>query len=260
MEYDEVIKSISYNQHEILYNIINLHNNGQPFDCDPTYSKGNFYGTFTVTKSDGREMVIEVPQPIHKFDVYPQVDGVVQIEPLGQLPLEDNSISSICIDLPFLLGCGESVKNMDENKKRNNLMHRRFAYYYPLSALLESYKHWITESYRVLKEGGICVFKCQNVITASKFLGTPYYSKLIADSVGFDMLDEFVLLAKNRLISGKIKKQQHARSFHSFFLVFKKSHKMKVPYFDFMSEEEVNSLLEGLLKNNVKKRKNEHHL
>ena len=46
MEFDKVIKSISYNQHEILYNIMQLYNNGEPFDCDMTYSKGKFYGRF----------------------------------------------------------------------------------------------------------------------------------------------------------------------------------------------------------------------
>ena len=40
MEFDKVIKSISYNQHEILYNIMQLYNNGKPFECDMTYSKG----------------------------------------------------------------------------------------------------------------------------------------------------------------------------------------------------------------------------
>ena len=256
MESGEVIKSISYNQHEILYNIIQLHNNGQPFDCDPTYSKGKFYGKAKLNKKNGEQVDVEIPQPIFKFDVNPQVDGVVQIEPLGHLPLGDGSIHSICIDLPFLLGCGPSVKKMkDGDGVKNNFMLRRFAYYYPLSSLLESYKHWITEAYRVLDDGGICVFKCQNVITASKFLGSPYYSKLIADSVGFDMLDEFVLLAKGRLVSGKIKKQQHARSYHSYFLVFKKSLKKKIPYFDFMDNETIRSLMQGLVDNNVKKKK-----
>lgn len=38
----EVVKNISYNQHEILYQIMQMHNNGKPFECDMTYSKGCF--------------------------------------------------------------------------------------------------------------------------------------------------------------------------------------------------------------------------
>ena len=255
MAYDNLIKSVGYNQHEILYNIIQLHNDGKPFDCDPTYSVGNFYGTFKITKDDGEIFEFEIPQPTHKFDVYPQVDGVVKIEPLGPLPLDDESISSICIDLPFVISCGPSMNtpDVDENgvKARNNLISRRFAAYYPVSELLRSYAHWIQEAYRVLKKNGIMVFKTQATITGSKMLNTPYYSRMIAESCGFDSYDEFVLVAKNRLISGKVKKQQHARSFHSYFLVFKKSLSKKVKYFDFMSDDEMQSMLKGLTKHNI---------
>lgn len=262
MEYKDVIRSISYDQHEILYNIMQMHNEGKPFDCDPTYSIGNFYGTFNIKDSNGEQRTIEIPNPKYKFDVYPQVDGVEKIEPLEPLPLEDESIDSINIDLPFVISCGPSMntpdRDEDGNKVRNNLISRRFSSYYPVSQLLESYRHWIKESYRVLKDNGILCFKCQATITGSRFLSTPYFSRLIAESVGFDVLDEFVLLAKNRLVSGKIKQQQHARSFHSFFLVFKKSLSKKISYFDFMTEEQIQETLEGLKKFNLsKKRKKE---
>ena len=259
MEYNDVIRSIGYNQHEILYNIMQMHNDGKPFDCDPTYSIGNFYGKFNITKVNGETIEIEIPAPKYKFDVCPQVEGVEKIEPLGKLPLEDNSIDSICIDLPFVISCGPSMNtpDVDENgnKVKNNLISRRFASYYPVAELLKSYKHFLKESYRVLKEDGILVWKTQGTISGSKFLVSPYYSRLIAESIGFDSLDEFILLAKNRLVSGKINKQQHARSFHSYFLVFKKSLKKKITYFDFMDDSEINETLEGLRKYNVNKKR-----
>ena len=259
MKYNDVIRSIGYNQHEILYNIMQMHNDGKPFDCDPTYSIGNFYGKFNITKVNGETIEIEIPAPKYKFDVCPQVEGVEKIEPLGKLPLEDNSIDSICIDLPFVISCGPSMNtpDVDENgnKVKNNLISRRFASYYPVAELLKSYKHFLKESYRVLKEDGILVWKTQGTISGSKFLVSPYYSRLIAESIGFDSLDEFILLAKNRLVSGKINKQQHARSFHSYFLVFKKSLKKKITYFDFMDDAEINETLEGLRKYNVNKKR-----
>ena len=255
MEYSEVIKSIGYDQHEILYNIMQMHNGGKPFDCDMTYSIGNFYGKFNVKDSNGEIREINIPAPKYKYDVCPQVDGVEKIEPLGPLPLEDESIDSIVIDLPFVISCGPSINTPDYdengNKVRNNLISRRFACYYPVAQLLESYKHWIEEAYRVLKPCGIMTFKTQATITGSKLLHTPYYSRLIAESIGFDSYDEFILLAKNRLVSGKVKKQQHARSFHSYFLVFKKSLKKKIAYFDFMADEEINNVLKGLKINNL---------
>ena len=38
-----VIKNISYDQKEILWNIMQLYNQGRPFDCDMTASKLKFY-------------------------------------------------------------------------------------------------------------------------------------------------------------------------------------------------------------------------
>ena len=263
LKFTDVIKSIGYDQHEILYNIMQLHNDGKPFDCDMTYSIGNFYGTFKIKNENGETREVTIPAPKYKYDVCPQIEGVEKIEPLGPLPLEDNSIDSIVIDLPFVISCGPSLETPDYdengNKVRNNLISRRFASYYPVAQLLESYTHWIKEAYRVLRNDGILVFKTQGTITGSKFLCTPYYSRLIAESSGFDSYDEFVLLAKNRLISGKVNKQQHARSFHSYFLVFKKSLKKKVAYFDFMTNEEINEVLDGLKSNNLsaKRRKDE---
>ena len=61
MEYNDVIRSIGYNQHEILYNIMQMHNDGKPFDCDPTYSIGNFYGKFNITKINGETIEIKIP-------------------------------------------------------------------------------------------------------------------------------------------------------------------------------------------------------
>lgn len=254
IKFNEVIKSIGYDQHEIMYNIMQLHNEGKPFDCDMTYSIGNFYGTFKIKNGNGETREITIPSPKYKYDVCPQVDGVEKIEPEGPLPLEDNSIDSMVIDLPFVISCGPSLETPDYdengNKVRNNLISRRFASYYPVAQLLKSYKHWIEEAYRVLNKDGILVFKTQATITGSKMLNTPYYSRLIAESLGFDSYDEFILLAKNRLISGKVNKQQHARSFHSYFLVFKKSLRKKIAYFDFMDDEEVNEVLNGLKMNN----------
>ena len=248
----QVIKSIGYNQHEMLYNIMQMHNDGKPFDVDITYSVGNFYGEFNITNQEGNVEKIEIPQPQYKYDVYPQVEGVEKIEPLGPIPLEDNSVDSVVCDLPFVISCGPSL---ELGKDSSNKITRRFSYYYPVSQLLESYKHWLEECYRVLKDEGILVWKCQSVITGSKFMNTPHYSRLISESLGFDILDEFVLLAKQRLISGKVKNQQHARSFHSYFIVFKKSLKKKITYFEFLNEEEIEKLLSDIKKYNVRKKK-----
>lgn len=233
---DETIKNISYNQHEILYNIIQMHNGGKPFDCDPTYSIGNFYGDFKVKKSDGTEIPITIPQPTYKFDVCPQVEGVEKIEPLGPIPLETESVESVCVDLPFVI----STPPRPESGPNSNIISRRFAYYYPKAAMFESYSHWLHEAYRILKPEGILVFKCQNTISGSQFLCTEEYSWFEATRIGFYTLDKFTIQAAARLISGKVKAQQHARNFTSTFWVFQKTGpktKKITDYYGWMTDE-----------------------
>lgn len=114
---------------------------------------------------------------------------------------------------------------------------------------LKIYYHWIKEAYRVLKPNGILVFKCQATITSARQLMTPEYSWMMATACGFYTLDQFFLLAKNRLHSGKIKKQQHARKFTSTLYVFKKTDKKKIKYLDFMNEETEGNFVNNLIHN-----------
>lgn len=206
----EIIKSISYNQFEILYNILNLYNNGNSFDCDPTYSKGGFYENSNP----------KIEKPIFKFDVFPIGDDVQKIEPLGKWPLSDNSIESINIDLPFVI-LPHNAKSIINKNINSNKIYNRFSGYYPKEELFNSYQWFIKESFRVLKPGGICVWKTQRTISGGVTLMTPEYSFIYANNAGFYTIDRFTLIAKNRIL-GKMNKQEHSRSFDSQFYVFKK--------------------------------------
>ena len=211
-----MIKTINFNQHEIIRNILELHNGGNPIDADITYSKGKFYGSFVDSK--GKEF--EVQQPKYKYDVCPLYDDVAKIEKDGNIPLEDASIDCIMIDLPFVI-TSPSSPSLASTDRNSSVIIKRFSFYSSKKELLESYRHWIGEAYRVLKKDGILIFKCQPTISSSKQIMTNIHSCNMAEEVGFYIKDEFVLLARNRLI-GKVKKQQHARKYHSYFYVFKK--------------------------------------
>ena len=222
MAYEGVIKSVGNNQHMIIRDIINLHNGGKGFDADMTYSIGAFYGKFK--DDDGNEF--EIPEPRLKFDVYPQGDDVIKLDPWGSWPIADNSLDSIMLDPPFVISSMSSPA-MLEDRDDNCLISRRFASFYPRYEMFETYEHLLSEAYRVLKPMGILVLKCQSTVSGAIQLMTPWYSCCVADKLGFYTLDEFVLVAKSRLISGKVKKQQHARKFHSFFYVFQKDNPKK---------------------------------
>ena len=217
---NQVIRSTSFNQNEILHNIILLHNNGEPFYADITYSAGKF---FEQSKK------YYVPQPVLKMDVFPQFEDVIKIEPFGKLPLEDNSIPSLLIDLPFIIS-PPNAPSTKTNKEKTNIIMNRFFSFYPKEEMFKSYYHFISEGYRVLQNNGICVLKTQASVSGATQLFMPEYSWLVAQQCGFYVLDQFFLISRNRLHSGRIVKQEHARKYTSTFYVFKKTTK-KVDYF-----------------------------
>jgi hypothetical protein len=213
-----IIKNFSYDQKEILYNIMKLHNDGKPYDCDITASTLKFYGGNETDK-------FFIPEPKHLFDVYPQFDRVQKITPFNKLPLEDKSINSIVIDLPFVIS-PHTCKSMVDPKEGSQIIASRFSSFYPVAELFENEYWWLKEAFRVLKEGGICVFKMQSTVSGGLEIWSTPFAFMCAQKLGFYVKDEFILGAKARLISaGKYKAQQHARKYTSTFWVFEKNEK-----------------------------------
>ena len=244
-----VIKNINTDQHRILADIMHLYNNDEGFELDPTFSKGNYYGNFKWINENGEKETYTIPQPKYKMDVYPLAEDVQKLEIMGDFPLEDESVKSVNIDLPFVISVGPSMGNGNKN---SNITSNRFSAFYPVSNLVETYYHFLKEAYRVLKEDGILVWKCQRTITGGKTLNSPEMSWLFAESLGFDCVDAFYLEGKTRLISGKVKHQEHSRSYVSVFYVFKKSHRKKIDYLTSFSEEVKDRILKGIKENNIK--------
>ena len=105
----------------------------------------------------------------------------------------------------------------------------RFGYYKNIPELWVMYIEALKEFYRILKSEGILIFKCQGSIESSKQYLSNFKIIKEAIRIGFYPKDEFILLAKSRLISPNMANQQHARKFHSYFLVFIKT-ECKVRY------------------------------
>ena len=208
----DVIRIISYDQTEILLNILRLHVPAGVIDCDPTYSKGQFY-------KDG-----VIKQPRLRFDLYPSGPGIEKAD-CRHLPIEDNTLNCMILDPPFLATTGKSLSG-----RIGNIINRRFGVYPNEKALHQFYIDSLKEAYRVLKPHGILIFKCQDKVSS----GTQYLSHVFicneAVNIGFYPRDLFVLLAKSRLTADwQARNQKSARKYHCYFLVFEKDGK-KVRY------------------------------
>ena len=184
----------------MIKDILFLHGNGNYIDVDVTYSIGNFYKN-------------KLPRPKLKFDINPQIEGVVKSS-ADNLPIKDNSINVLMFDPPFLIG----KSGQCENAK----MAKRFSIFGTKTELLKFYNNSIIEFYRVLKKNGIVIFKNQDVITTNnKQVFTHCIINEFANNVGFYVKDLFILLAKQRL-NNPIHKQHHARKYHSYYWVLRK--------------------------------------
>jgi hypothetical protein len=131
------VKSISYSNDEIIRNIMSLCNIKQ-FDLDCTYSKGVFWRN--------------LPQPLYKTDLLPQSPKVIKACS-SDLPFDNESLSSIMFDPPFIMGgIGETYKNNTD--KGSSIITKRFGAFGNFNELKEMYFAALKESYRILKTDG----------------------------------------------------------------------------------------------------------
>ena len=188
------IKSISYNQDEILAWIMQLYNGRQPFDCDLTASKCVFWNT--------------LPLPKNLFDIYPQIEGVKHLSETDHL--DNECFSSIIFDLPFIVSTGSTCR-----------IKTRFSYFKSEDELYKANDNMLKLSFRLLKNKGLLVVKTMDISNNGKQLWVSDYVLSQAQIMGFELIDKFILLSNLRLFY-KTHRQHIARKYHSYFFVFKK--------------------------------------
>lgn len=197
----KVIKSVYESQHEILRGILKLCGL-ESFDADITYGNGSFYSA-------------GVPEPLHKFDIDPQLEGVTAACST-QLPLDDASLRSVVFDPPFL-----TYVRQGRTGNGSMVMSGRFGGYWRYDELEAHYRATLKEVGRVLQPDGILVFKCQDIVHNHRLHPTHAFVMQWAEECGFRLKDLFILPAKHRLPSpNRAGTQKHARIHHSYFLVF----------------------------------------
>lgn len=195
------IKTVDKDQTAILSGILRLYcNNTLTFDCDLTTSEGMFYK-------------YGIPRPAHCYDKYPVDDSVKPLEEAFKLP--NGSFNSVVIDLPFMVQGSPTLKSVD------SIMLNRFNFFETNEELYQTNAEMITLAYRLLKPKGLLVMKTQDYWKAGKQEWVAHYVINEAYQMGFELLDQFLLIAKTKLLKSAYR-QLCARKMHSYFLVFRK--------------------------------------
>ena len=196
------IKTTVFNdEQELLKSLIDIHLEKDRFDIDPMYFKGNFYK--------------EIPEPKLKFDIEPQFKEVEQSD-ATDLPLKNQSKSSIILDPPFMFGIHGKTENYYSSKTHG--------IFKDFKELEETYRGIIKEAFRILETQGILVFKCQDY-TDSKTTMTHCLVWKWAIEQGFYPKDLAILnIERGKVANGNLT-QRHLRKTHSYFFVFQKKTK-----------------------------------
>lgn len=188
---------------------LKLHSSTGKIDIDPTYSVGNFYKNTSIE------------EPLLRFDIAPQVDGVIQAD-CRNLPVANESINTIIFDPPFLATKGPSLRI---DNRKSNIIAKRFSVFPNEQKLHQFYVDSLKEFHRILRLKGIVVFKCQDKVSSGKQYLSHIFIINEAQKIGFYAKDIGILLAKSRMVAQWQKNQKHFRKYHSYYLIFTKENK-----------------------------------
>lgn len=194
-----MIPSTFETDEEVLQAIRSLYLADEPFDYDPTYSRGNFYKG-------------SCPVPTIRSDNAAQ-SNLTFLGDVCAIPLRDNMLGSLVFDPPFMFGTHGQTKN--------NLMNLRFTMFDTWEQLVTMYQGALAEFHRILRQGGIIAFKCQDY-TDSKTTITHALVHEWALAAGFKPEDIFIRLVRGGRIYNPKLRQRHARKTHCYWYVFRK--------------------------------------
>ena len=196
---DNLVKSVSDNQDEILKGILKLYIKKGRFDCDLTLSKVVFYKN--------------IPKPQYIFDKYPLSN---EVYPLDEAYNLDNEIfESIVLDLPFLV--------KDSIGAATSIISQRFNSFRTIEELYDTNEKLMKLAYRLLSSKGYLIMKTMDINVNGKQYWINNYIQNLAIKIGYEITDTFILISKTKILSTKGCYQHCARKWHSYFFVFKKT-------------------------------------
>lgn len=152
-----------------------------------------------------------------------------------ELPYSNGSIDCVVLDPPYM----EGLFRKSQDHMAGGGSHAAFrANYSNGQATTEPGPKWhaaVTDLYfkagaealRVLKPEGVLIVKCQDEVSANRQWLTHVEIINEYERLGFYCKDLFVVVRTNKPVVARLKKQEHARKNHSYFLVFVKTAKRR---------------------------------
>ncbi|NOH01488.1 MAG: site-specific DNA-methyltransferase [Chloroflexi bacterium] len=201
---------------EVFPQILSLHVPEGSKIADVTYGNGVFWRNVDLSK------YTLVPSDI--------ADGV----DCRALPYTNKSFDAVVLDPPYM----EGLLRNNQKHKAGNGKFSSFRKYYSNgdetnnglkwhAAVTDLYFKAGVEAYRILKENGVLIVKCQDEVSANRQWLTHIEIINRYESLGFYTKDLFVVVRANKAGVSRLIKQRHARKNHSYFLVFVKNPKNK---------------------------------
>lgn len=152
-----------------------------------------------------------------------------------ELPYADSSIDCVVLDPPYM----EGLFRKSEEHMAGGGSHSAFRANYSNgkattqpgpkwhAAVTDLYFKAGAEALRVLCPEGLLIVKCQDEVSANRQWLTHVEIINEYERLGFYCKDLFVVVRTNKPVVSRLKKQEHARKNHSYFLVFVKTTKRK---------------------------------
>lgn len=209
----DVVMSASINGNsEVFPQILALHVPEGAKIADVTFGNGVFWRNIDLSKYE-----------LVKSDIATGVD-------CRKLPYASESFDALILDPPYMEGL---LRNNKAHKAGNGSFSAFRAYYSNgdeenggakwHAAVTDLYFKAGAEAYRVLKENGVLIVKCQDEVSANRQWLTHVEIINRYESMGFYTKDLFVVVRTNKAGMSRLIKQKHARKNHSYFLVFIKA-------------------------------------
>jgi len=199
---DLVFSSYVGTNDEVFPSVLSLYVEPGSTVADVTYGKGVFWR--------------KVPKGVYNLLPSDLASGV----DCRKLPYKTSSIDCIVFDPPYMHTPGGTAHVNHQNYEgyyKNNQANSDKKYH---EAVLDLYFTAAREAWRVLREGGIYIVKCQDEVCANQQRLT--HVELINElrQYGFATEDLFVVVRTGQPGVSRLLTQAHARKNHSYFIVF----------------------------------------